>query len=57
LFTARSKVDLNDSSVCRLFRSNQVGKWKHEVPFDRAAEAYAAIDRGEAGLMHVALRY
>ena len=29
----------------------------HEVPFDRAGEAYAALDRGEAGLMHVALRY
>src|SRR5206468_10751732 len=23
----------------------------HEVPFDRAGEAYAALDRGEAGLM------
>jgi 2-desacetyl-2-hydroxyethyl bacteriochlorophyllide A dehydrogenase len=29
----------------------------HEVPFDRAAEAYAALDRGEPGLMHVELRY
>jgi len=43
LFTARSKVDLNDSSVCRLFRSNQVGKWKHEVPFDRALEMPGSI--------------
>jgi 2-desacetyl-2-hydroxyethyl bacteriochlorophyllide A dehydrogenase len=29
----------------------------HDVGFDRAAEAYAALDRGDAGLMHVALRY
>ena len=29
----------------------------HEVPFDRAAAAYAALDRGDQGLMHVALRY
>ena len=29
----------------------------HDVAFDRAAEAYAALDRGDAGLMHVALRY
>lgn len=29
----------------------------HEVPFERAAEAYAALDRAEPGMMHVALRY
>jgi 2-desacetyl-2-hydroxyethyl bacteriochlorophyllide A dehydrogenase len=29
----------------------------HDVPFDRAHDAYAALDRGEAGMMHVALRY
>ena len=29
----------------------------HEVPFERAADAYAALDRAEPGLMHVALRY
>jgi 2-desacetyl-2-hydroxyethyl bacteriochlorophyllide A dehydrogenase len=29
----------------------------HEVPFDRAHEAYAALDRGKAGLVHVELRY
>jgi 2-desacetyl-2-hydroxyethyl bacteriochlorophyllide A dehydrogenase len=29
----------------------------HEVPFDRAHEAYAALDRGDAGVMHVELRY
>ena len=29
----------------------------HEVPFDRAREAYAALDRGEPGMMHVELRY
>ena len=29
----------------------------HEFPFDRAAEAFAAIDRGEEGLVHAALRY
>ncbi len=29
----------------------------HDVAFDQAAEAYAALDRGDAGLMHVALRY
>jgi 2-desacetyl-2-hydroxyethyl bacteriochlorophyllide A dehydrogenase len=29
----------------------------HEVPFDDAAEAYAALDRGEVGVAHVALGY
>ena len=29
----------------------------HDVAFDQAAEAYAALDRGDAGLMHAALRY
>jgi 2-desacetyl-2-hydroxyethyl bacteriochlorophyllide A dehydrogenase len=29
----------------------------HDVAFDQAVEAYAALDRGDAGLMHVALRY
>lgn len=29
----------------------------HEYPFERAAEAYEAIDRGEEGLVHVTLRY
>jgi 2-desacetyl-2-hydroxyethyl bacteriochlorophyllide A dehydrogenase len=29
----------------------------HEVPFERASEAYAALDKGEVGLMHVGLRY
>jgi 2-desacetyl-2-hydroxyethyl bacteriochlorophyllide A dehydrogenase len=29
----------------------------HEFPFDAAADAYAAIDRGEPGLIHAALRY
>ena len=29
----------------------------HDVAFDRAAEAYEALDRGDAGLIHVALRY
>jgi threonine dehydrogenase-like Zn-dependent dehydrogenase len=29
----------------------------HEFEFERAAEAYAAIDRGEEGLIHAALRY
>jgi 2-desacetyl-2-hydroxyethyl bacteriochlorophyllide A dehydrogenase len=29
----------------------------HEVAFERAAEAYAALDRGDEGVMHVALRY
>jgi threonine dehydrogenase-like Zn-dependent dehydrogenase len=29
----------------------------HEVPFERAAQAYEALDRGAPGLMHVALRY
>lgn len=28
-----------------------------EYAFEKAAEAYAAIDRGEPGLLHVALRY
>ncbi|MDQ3867042.1 MAG: zinc-binding alcohol dehydrogenase [Actinomycetota bacterium] len=29
----------------------------HTVPFERAAEAYAALDRGDDGLVHVALAY
>jgi threonine dehydrogenase-like Zn-dependent dehydrogenase len=29
----------------------------HEFPFDRAPEAYAAVDRGEPDLVHAALRY
>jgi 2-desacetyl-2-hydroxyethyl bacteriochlorophyllide A dehydrogenase len=29
----------------------------HEVPFERADEAYTALDRGDEGVMHVALRY
>lgn len=29
----------------------------HELPFERAGEAYAALDRGDEGVMHVALRY
>jgi 2-desacetyl-2-hydroxyethyl bacteriochlorophyllide A dehydrogenase len=29
----------------------------HELPFERAADAYAALDRGDEGLIHVALRY
>jgi 2-desacetyl-2-hydroxyethyl bacteriochlorophyllide A dehydrogenase len=29
----------------------------HEMPFDRADEAYAALDRAEPGMIHVALRY
>ena len=29
----------------------------HELPVERAAEAYAALDRGEESVMHVALRF
>jgi len=29
----------------------------NDVPFERAAEAYAALDRGDEHVMHVALRY
>jgi 2-desacetyl-2-hydroxyethyl bacteriochlorophyllide A dehydrogenase len=29
----------------------------HTFPFERAAEAYAALDRGDDGLVHVALAY
>jgi 2-desacetyl-2-hydroxyethyl bacteriochlorophyllide A dehydrogenase len=29
----------------------------HEFPFEQAAEAYAAVDRGEAGLIHAALAF
>jgi 2-desacetyl-2-hydroxyethyl bacteriochlorophyllide A dehydrogenase len=29
----------------------------HEVAFERAADAYEALDRGDEGIMHVALRY
>ena len=29
----------------------------HDVAFDQAADAYAALDRGDPGLMHVELRY
>jgi len=29
----------------------------HELPFEQAAEAYAALDGGDEGVMHVALRF
>jgi 2-desacetyl-2-hydroxyethyl bacteriochlorophyllide A dehydrogenase len=29
----------------------------HEFPFTQAAEAFAAVDRGDEGLLHAALRY
>jgi threonine dehydrogenase-like Zn-dependent dehydrogenase len=29
----------------------------HDVPFTRAADAYAALDRGDTGVMHLALRF
>jgi 2-desacetyl-2-hydroxyethyl bacteriochlorophyllide A dehydrogenase len=29
----------------------------HDLPFEQAAEAYAALDRGDEGVMHVALRF
>jgi threonine dehydrogenase-like Zn-dependent dehydrogenase len=29
----------------------------HELPFERAADAYAALDRGDESVMHVALRF
>jgi threonine dehydrogenase-like Zn-dependent dehydrogenase len=29
----------------------------HEVPFELAGEAYAALNRGDEGVMHVALRF
>jgi len=29
----------------------------HEVPFERAPSAFAALDRGDDGVMHVALRF
>ena len=29
----------------------------HEIPFERAADAYAVLDRGDENVMHVALRY
>jgi 2-desacetyl-2-hydroxyethyl bacteriochlorophyllide A dehydrogenase len=29
----------------------------HEMPFEQAAAAYAALDRGDVGIMHVELRY
>ena len=29
----------------------------HEFPFERAADAFAALDAGEEGLLHAALRY
>jgi hypothetical protein len=29
----------------------------HAFPFDRAGEAFAAVDRGDAGLVHAALWY
>ncbi|HSD48698.1 MAG TPA: zinc-binding dehydrogenase [Actinomycetota bacterium] len=29
----------------------------HDVPFERAAEAYEALDRGDEDVMHVALRF
>jgi 2-desacetyl-2-hydroxyethyl bacteriochlorophyllide A dehydrogenase len=29
----------------------------HELPFEQAADAYAALDRGDEGVLHVALRF
>lgn len=29
----------------------------HDVPFERSAAGYAALDRGDDGVMHVAMRY
>jgi threonine dehydrogenase-like Zn-dependent dehydrogenase len=29
----------------------------HTFPLERAAEAYAALDRGDDGVIHVALAY
>ena len=29
----------------------------HELPFEQAADAYAALDRGDEGVMHAALRF
>jgi 2-desacetyl-2-hydroxyethyl bacteriochlorophyllide A dehydrogenase len=29
----------------------------HELPFEHAADAYAALDRGDEGVIHVALRF
>jgi hypothetical protein len=29
----------------------------HTFPFERAADAYAALDRGDDGVIHVALAY
>ena len=29
----------------------------HELPFERAADAYAALERGDESVMHVALRF
>jgi threonine dehydrogenase-like Zn-dependent dehydrogenase len=29
----------------------------HEFPFEQAADAYAAVDRGQPGLIHAALRF
>ena len=29
----------------------------HEVPFERAADAFAVLDRGDENVMHIALRY
>jgi hypothetical protein len=29
----------------------------HTFPLERAAEAYAAIDRGDDGVVHIALAY
>ena len=29
----------------------------HELPFEQAADGYAALDRGDEGVMHVALRF
>ena len=29
----------------------------HDVPFERSEAGYAALDRGDDGVMHVAMRY
>lgn len=46
----RAAAELMTELPLKLLASN-------EVPFERAAEAYAALDRGDDGLMHAVLTY
>ena len=55
---AEWSVDRRRAEAWRLMGDLPLGALAtHEVPFERADRAYAMLDGGEEGVMHVALRY